>query len=248
MTSCDSKPELHASSSLDILQRLGVTEAALAKERARADCLASEVERLRAALPASGTPTADDDADLVAIPRQTLDLLRLKERAIDTVAEGITIADATLPDMPLIYINKAFSKVTGYPLEVVQGRNCRFLQGPGTEPKVVEQLRQAIAAGEPYVSEITNYRRNGDPFINYLSLTPVFSASGDLTHYVGVQSDITELVNQRQSELAARHAAAQAAAATEAKSSFLARMSHEIRTPLNGIISVGQLLAGKKKT
>ena len=87
-----------------------------------------------------------------------------------------------------------------------------------------------------------------DPFVNYLSVTPIHDAQGRLTHYVGVQSDITELVNHRQAELAAKHAAVQAAAATEAKSEFLARMSHEIRTPLNGIISVGQLLAETRLT
>lgn len=183
------------------------------------------------------------EEEMVLLPRRTLDLLLLKERAIDTVAEGITIADATLPDMPLIYVNKAFQKITGYPVEDVVGKNCRFLQGPGTQMDEVKRLRNCIIKGEACVTQLTNYKRNGDAFVNYLSLTPVRSSDGHLTHYVGVQADITEIVEQRRSELAARHDAAQAAAATEAKSGFLARMSHEIRTPLNGIISVGELLA-----
>ena len=95
---------------------------------------------------------------------------------------------------------------------------------------------------------VQNYKRSGDPFVNYLSLTPIHDAKGTLTHYVGIQSDITDLVNHKQAELSARHQAAEAAAATEAKSQFLARMSHEIRTPLNGMIAVGQLLAETRLT
>ena len=91
-----------------------------------------------------------------------------------------------------------------------------------------------MRAGRPCVVQLLNYRKRGDPFINYLSVTPIHDAAGRLSHYVGVQSDITELVARKRAELAARHAAAAAEAATEAKSQFLARMSHEIRTPLNG--------------
>jgi len=90
---------------------------------------------------------------------------------------------------------------------------------------------------------LQNYKKNGTPFINYLSLTPIRDESDQLTHYVGIQSDITELVKRKQAEVIARNEATAASAATEAKSEFLARMSHEIRTPLNGMIAVGQLLA-----
>ncbi len=92
-------------------------------------------------------------------------------------------------------------------------------------------------------AQLLNYKKNGDPFVNYLSVTPIRDSTGKLTHYVGIQADISELVDHKKAELAAKHAAFQAAAATEAKSEFLARMSHEIRTPLNGMIAVGQLLA-----
>jgi PAS domain S-box-containing protein len=190
----------------------------------------------------------DGEEDLVCIPRATLELLYLKEKAMDAVKEGITIADARLPDMPLIYINEGFSRMTGYPTSFVMNQNCRFLQGESTDPNEVAKLRKAVKNGEACTVQIANYKRNGDPFVNYLSLTPIHDVKGTLTHYVGVQSDITDLVNHKQAELSARHQAAEAAAATEAKSQFLARMSHEIRTPLNGMIAVGQLLAETRLT
>ncbi|WIA44333.1 hypothetical protein OEZ86_007123 [Tetradesmus obliquus] len=162
---------------------------------------------------------------------------------MDAVKEGITIADCSKPDMPLMYVNMGFCRITGYSLAEVLYKNCRFLQGSCSDQESRVQLRAAINAGRACVAQLMNFRKNGDPFVNLLSITPIHDANGTLTHYVGIQSDITELVNHRKAELAARHAALQAAAATEAKSQFLARMSHEIRTPLNGMIAVGQLLA-----
>nr|AML77577.1 putative LOV domain-containing protein [Picochlorum atomus] len=195
-----------------------------------------------------GVKQTDAEEEMVCIPRATLELLYLKEKAMDAVKEGITIADARLPDMPLIYINEGFSRMTGYPTSFVMNKNCRFLQGESTDPNEVAKLRKAVKSGEACTVQIANYKRSGDPFMNYLSLTPIHDAKGNLTHYVGIQSDITDLVNHKQAELSARHQAAEAAAATEAKSQFLARMSHEIRTPLNGMIAVGQLLAETRLT
>lgn len=112
-----------------------------------------------------------------------------------------------------------------------------FFTREGTDHATVNKLRVAIQAGKPCVVQLVNYKRNGDPFMNYLSLTPVIDADGKLTHFVGVQADVTELIMSKNAELAAKNAAVQAAAATEAKSQFLARMSHEIRTPLNGAVA-----------
>ena len=73
----------------------------------------------------------------------------------------------------------------------------------------MQKLRDAVNQGQPCQITLTNYRKNGDPFVNYLSVTPVHNNSSQLTHYVGVQSDITELVNHKKAELAARHQAVQ---------------------------------------
>ena len=169
-------------------------------------------------------------------------LSSLKELAMDSVLEGVTIADFSLPDQPLIYANHGFEEITGYSIEETVGHNCRFLQGPNTEPEKLMHIRKCISAGLPCTVQIKNYRKTGEEFINYLSLTPIRTAKGQVTHYVGIQSDVTELVNTRTAELDALKKATIAEAATDAKSKFLAHMSHEIRTPLNGLIAVGQLL------
>lgn len=123
----------------------------------------------------------------------------LLERALAAAGEGIVIADARLPDMPLIYVNQAFETVTGYRAAEAIGRNCRFLQGPGTDREALEAIRRALAERRGCVVELLNYRKGGEPFWNRLSITPVADAAGEVTHFIGVQSDITErrLAEQR---------------------------------------------------
>jgi sigma-B regulation protein RsbU (phosphoserine phosphatase) len=118
--------------------------------------------------------------------------LALKDKALDVAAEGITIADARLPDQPLIYANEGFERMTGYTADEVLGRNCRLLQGALTRPEDVAAIRNALRAHQPCVVEILNYRKDGTSFWNRLSVTPVRSASGEVTHFIGIQSDVTD--------------------------------------------------------
>ena len=116
----------------------------------------------------------------------------LLERALEAAGEGIVIADARRPDIPLIYVNAAFEKVTGYSRADALGRNCRFLQGALTDPAALGEIRRALAERRGVVVELLNYRADGTPFWNRLSITPVFDSAGEVTHFIGVQSDVTE--------------------------------------------------------
>jgi phosphoserine phosphatase RsbU/P len=117
--------------------------------------------------------------------------LALKDKALDVAAEGITIADARLPDQPLIYANEGFERMTGYTVDEVLGRNCRFLQGPLTQADDVAAIHAALEARRPCVGELLNYRKDGTTFWNRLSITPVRDASNEVTHFIGIQSDVT---------------------------------------------------------
>jgi len=117
--------------------------------------------------------------------------LELKDRALAASAEGITIADARLPDNPLIYVNAGFERLTGYSAAEVLGRNCRFLQGSGADPATVDLLRTAVREKREATVQLLNYRKDGTPFWNRLSITPVEDAAGTVTHFIGVQSDVT---------------------------------------------------------
>jgi len=123
----------------------------------------------------------------------------LMQRALSTTAEGITISDAALPDNPLIYVNKGFEELTGYAACEVLGENCRFLQGGQTDPMAAQEIRAAIREKRPCVVELLNHRKDGAAFWNRLSITPVRDPSGRVTHFIGVQSDIT---NRKEAEAA----------------------------------------------
>jgi len=115
----------------------------------------------------------------------------LKTRTMDEAPVGITIADATMPDMPLVYANAAFERITGYPPEYAVGRNCRFLQGEATRDEPVAKMREAIENEAATTVELRNYRRNGDLFWNEVTIAPLRDDEGRVTHYVGFQQDVT---------------------------------------------------------
>lgn len=115
----------------------------------------------------------------------------LKERALESTAEGVVISDCSQPDMPIIYVNNAFTEMTGYAYDEVVGKNCRFLQGPDTDTAAAQTIRESIAAQQSCKIEILNYRKDGTVFWNQLSVTPVRDDQGRTTHFIGIQSDIT---------------------------------------------------------
>jgi PAS domain S-box-containing protein len=104
---------------------------------------------------------------------------------------AMVVSDPTLPDCPLIYVNRAFEQLTGFAAVEVLGRNCRFMQGPLTDPADVARLRTAIDRREPIELDLLNHRRDGTPFWNRLMVAPVFCADGSLRYYVASQIDVT---------------------------------------------------------
>lgn len=129
-------------------------------------------------------------------------------RAVDEAPVGITMADPSLPDLPLVYVNEAYERLTGYDAEEAIGRNCRFLQGPESDPQAVARMRRAIEDEEPVSVELVNYRNDGTPFWNRVTLAPIENESGEVIHYVGFQEDISarkEAVERARQRAAALH-------------------------------------------
>jgi diguanylate cyclase (GGDEF)-like protein/PAS domain S-box-containing protein len=128
----------------------------------------------------------------ISLRKRTEASLHLLQRAMEASGNGILITDCQQPDNPLVYVNPAFERITGYRADEVLGRNCRFLHGADQNQPGSLLLRQAIANRHEARVVLRNYRKDGTLFWNELYIAPVRDKDGTVTHYVGVQNDISE--------------------------------------------------------
>jgi PAS domain S-box-containing protein len=138
----------------------------------------------------------------------------LRERAVIATDITFTITDPRQPDNPLVWVNPSFTRVTGYEYDEAVGMNCRFLQGPATDPATVDEIRAALRRRRQLTVTLLNYRKDGTAFWNQLSISPVFDGEGELVSFVGVQTDVTERVRverERETAFAAEQTARQEA-------------------------------------
>lgn len=117
---------------------------------------------------------------------------------LDSCVNGVTLTDPDLEDAPIVYANKAFEDMCGYPKEEIVGRNCRFLQGKDRDQPEIDKLRQAIKKGEAVEVTLRNYKKDGELFYNRLDIKPLLDDRGNIVYYLGVQYDITDQIKAKQ--------------------------------------------------
>lgn len=123
---------------------------------------------------------------------QQLQRLRLQEHAMNSSASGVIISDARLPDMPVTYVNAAFTKITGFAAHEVIGKNCRFLHRGDNDQEDLRRLREALKRFEGGDFVLRNYDKSGKVFYSSLNIAPVSNEAGAVTHFVAIQTDVTE--------------------------------------------------------
>lgn len=118
-------------------------------------------------------------------------LLKIKDNALSSVGSGIKISDAQQAITPIIYCNTAFEKITGYKKEEVYGKNCNFLQSDDRNQSEINIMKNAIINGESCKVVLRNYKKDGSLFWNEVAITPIRNQKNDLTHFIGVQNDVS---------------------------------------------------------
>ena len=113
-------------------------------------------------------------------------------KALQTAQQNFVITDPTLPDNPIVYASGGFLNLTGYKMDQILGRNCRFLQGPDTDPGAVDKIRRAIEEGTDGSVCLLNYRADGSTFWNQFFIAALRGADGNIVNYVGVQCRVSE--------------------------------------------------------
>lgn len=140
---------------------------------------------------------------------------QLLQKAVDSSNDGIVIAEQEGSDNILIYANAAFEHLTGYTSDEILYQDCRFLQGDDRDQEALAEIKAAIREGRPTRVTVRNYRKDGSLFWNELSITPIYNEADQLTYFIGVQHDVSDLVRLKEEnqQLKARLAAFEGQAA-----------------------------------
>nr|AML77151.1 putative LOV domain-containing protein [Verbena hastata] len=158
-----------------------------------------EGERSKNSLERGGvgsTRTSEESNLGSGIPRVSQDI----KDALATLQQTFVVSDATKPDCPIVYASSGFFTMTGYSSKEIIGRNCRFLQGPETDQNEVDKIRTATRTGSSYCGRLLNYKKDGTPFWNLLTITPIKDDKGRTIKFIGMQVEVskyTEGVNEK---------------------------------------------------
>nr|AML77298.1 putative LOV domain-containing protein [Oenothera villaricae] len=131
---------------------------------------------------------SDGEGKERGFPRVSEDL----KDALSAFQQTFVVSDASKPDYPIMYASAGFFKMTGYTSKEVIGRNCRFMQGADTDPEDVSKIREALQAGKSYCGRLLNYKKDGTPFWNLLTISPIKDEEGKVLKFIGMQVEVSK--------------------------------------------------------
>jgi PAS domain S-box-containing protein len=175
--------------------------------------------------------------------------VHIRTKAMDSTADGIFIIDAQRDDFPIIYSNSSFQKMTGHAKKDVLGQNYFLFYGSETDLRIAEEIKNTLRQKKSFHGEMLNFRKNGEKFWNYLRIAPVRDANGNVTHYVGIQTDVTSM-REKELEIDEQREELLHVTRVGKLAEFVSSLAHEINQPLTAILSYAQaaqrMLAGRE--
>lgn len=169
-------------------------------------------------------------------------------QAMESTADGIFIIDAQKPDFPVIYANPSFQAMTGYVKEEIICRNYFSLYGDDVDPRIIEEIKHTIRQGKSFPGEMLNFQKNGKKHWNLVRIALVRDAHGSVTHYIGIQTDVT-LLWEKDLEIDEHREELLHITRVGKLAEFVSSLAHEISQPLTAILSYAQaakrMLAGR---
>jgi PAS domain S-box-containing protein len=165
--------------------------------------------------------------------------IHIQTKAMDSASDGIFIIGAQKLNFPFIYANSSFQVMTGYTKNEIIGQDYFLLYGVDADLRVVEEIKKIIRQGKPFHGEMLNFRKNGQKFWSSLRITPVRDSNGATTHYVGIQTDTT-LMMQRNLEIEEQREELLHVTRVGKLAEFVSSLAHEISQPLTAILSYAQ--------
>ncbi|OGS27482.1 MAG: hypothetical protein A2297_02810 [Elusimicrobia bacterium RIFOXYB2_FULL_48_7] len=169
-------------------------------------------------------------------------------KAVESTSDGIFIIDAQLQDFHVIYANQAFQKMTGYAKTEIIGRNYFLFYGTNADYRIIDEIKQTILQGRVFHGEMFNFSKTGNKYWNLLRITPMRDTRGSVTHYIGIQTDVT-LMRERDLELEEQREELLHVTRVGKLAEFVSSLAHEISQPLTAILSYAQaglrMLGGK---
>lgn len=179
--------------------------------------------------------------EMMMLRNKAEEKLRMYQSVVEYSNDAVIITtnDVDKPGPEIIYVNEAFTRISGYTAAEAIGKSPRFLQGANTDRKTLDRLAAALKDGKPFRGELTNYTKNGLEYWLSIGIFPIPDADGNIAYFAAIERDVSE---QKKVEQQITRARINAEKANQAKSEFLANMSHELRTPMNGIIGMSNML------
>ncbi|MBF0493858.1 MAG: PAS domain-containing protein [Candidatus Omnitrophica bacterium] len=174
--------------------------------------------------------------------------IHMLTEALESAADGIFIINAHKTGFPVIYANRSFQKMTGYAKKDILGRNYFLLYGTGADRRVANEIKHIIRRGKSFHAEMLNFQKGGKKYWNLLRITPLRGAGGAVTHYVGIQTDVT-LMREKELEIDEQREELLHVTRVGKLAEFVSSLAHEISQPLTAILSYAQaarrILGGK---